>query len=69
MLTSSFVRSCHDLNVWGLWDSLYHIIRQDIDSPGAVPEEIVAKAICCCSTAVLWFRQALGEHNPDKVLK
>ena len=55
--------------MWGLWDSLYHIIRQDIDSPGAVPEEIVAKAICCCSTAVLWFRQALGEHNPDKVLK
>ena len=68
IVTYCFARcSCHDLNSWGLWDSLYHVVRQDSEQPDVVPEEIICKAISCCTQALPWFLHALDNTSPDKV--
>ncbi|KAL3847142.1 hypothetical protein ACJMK2_018071 [Sinanodonta woodiana] len=57
--------SCHNLNSWGLWDELFHVIKMAIENPG-LTDEIVCKAIGSCYMALLWYLQKLDEHNPDK---
>ncbi|KAK2186468.1 hypothetical protein NP493_199g04022 [Ridgeia piscesae] len=56
---------CHDLNAWNLWDSLFSIVHGGHEG-NAIPEEIICKAIACCSMAIMWFLSSLDENNPDK---
>jgi len=56
---------CHDLNGWNLWDSLFAIVKGGQEGSG-IPEEIVCKAISCCSTSIIWHVDSLDESNPDK---
>ena len=57
--------SCHDLNSWSLWDSLFLIMKGGQEGTG-VPDEIVCKAICCCAMSIMWYLDALDDSNPDK---
>ncbi len=58
--------SCHNLNSWTLWESLYAIVKGAQDGV-SIPEDIISKAIACCSSVIMWFLEALDENSPAKV--
>ncbi|ELU02222.1 hypothetical protein CAPTEDRAFT_182123 [Capitella teleta] len=57
--------SCHDLNSWNLWDSLFLIMKGGQEGTG-IPDEIVCKAISCCHMSIMWYLDAIDDHAPDK---
>eukprot|EP00918_Siedleckia_nematoides_P083545 GHVU01183142.1.p1 GENE.GHVU01183142.1~~GHVU01183142.1.p1 ORF type:complete len:1040 (+),score=187.25 GHVU01183142.1:368-3121(+) len=57
--------SCHDLNPWDLYEKLVSIVRGGNEGHN-IPEEIVCKAISCCSTAIYWYLDSIDGQNPDK---
>ncbi|XP_020296992.1 cohesin subunit SA-2 isoform X1 [Pseudomyrmex gracilis] len=50
----SIFYSCHNMNPWGIWDSLYKDIEDAKDPSKCLPYEAVKYCISACFFAILW---------------
>ncbi|XP_072033672.1 cohesin subunit SA-1-like isoform X2 [Amphiura filiformis] len=57
--------SCHDLTGWGLYESLYGLVKKT-SNRGNLPEDIFTQAIACTHYAIVWQLSKMGDVNPDK---
>ncbi|XP_015171722.1 PREDICTED: cohesin subunit SA-2 isoform X1 [Polistes dominula] len=54
----SIFYSSHNMNPWGIWDSLYKDIKDAKDPSKCLPHEAVKYCISACFFAILW-----GQHH------
>ncbi|XP_020708068.2 cohesin subunit SA-1 isoform X2 [Athalia rosae] len=54
----SIFYSCHNMNPWGIWDSLFKDIEDAKDPARCLPHEAVKYCISACFFAILW-----GQHH------
>ncbi|THK32919.1 cohesin subunit SA-1 isoform X1 [Diachasma alloeum] len=55
--------SCHDMNGWEIWDSLYKNIEDAKDPQRSFPEEATKYCISGCFFSILWGQNHLLEAN------
>ncbi|XP_041483045.1 cohesin subunit SA-1-like isoform X3 [Lytechinus variegatus] len=56
--------SCHDLNRWELYDSIFSLVKR-CSERGAAPDQIFTLAISCCHYAIMWTMTKLDNQNPE----
>ncbi|OAD58654.1 Cohesin subunit SA-1 [Eufriesea mexicana] len=57
----SIFYSCHNMNPWGIWDSLYKDIEDAKDPSKCLPHEAVKYCISACFFSILWGQNHLME--------
>ncbi|XP_066593288.1 cohesin subunit SA-1 isoform X2 [Prorops nasuta] len=57
----SIFYSCHNMNPWGIWDSLYKDIQDAKGPPRSFPVEALKYCISACFFAILWGQNHLLE--------
>ncbi|KAM0735901.1 Cohesin subunit SA-1 [Formica fusca] len=68
----SIFYSCHNMNPWGIWDSLYKDIEDAKDPSKCLPSTAVKYCISACFFAILWGQNHLmeavdsGSHGEDE---
>ncbi|XP_072766130.1 cohesin subunit SA-2 isoform X1 [Anoplolepis gracilipes] len=68
----SIFYSCHNMNPWGIWDSLYKDIEDAKDPSKSLPSTAVKYCISACFFAILWSQNHLmeavdsGSHGEDE---
>ena len=53
--------ACHNLSSWGIWASLFEVVREAVTDQRTLPDEAIKHCVACCYCGLLWDLKALQD--------